>query len=134
MGAAKYFLTYINIILEIQRSLTTLFGRNNAKIILILETNQLTDTNRTRMEHLLLTSVTIGSKDLAIGIARLGDKIIAEYNRASTSIDIWGHVDRYLPCGTWKSGNKMNVDFGRNMNEKIGMNPSRVTEIPHPQY
>ena len=97
VGAAKYFLTYINIILEIQRSLTTLFGRNNAKIILILVTNQLTDTNRTRMEHLLLPTVTIGSKYLAIGSVQLGDKIIAEYNRASTSIDIWGHVDRYLP-------------------------------------
>ena len=35
-------------------SLTTFFGRNTSKQISILETDQLTDTNHTRMKHLLM--------------------------------------------------------------------------------
>ena len=55
---------------------------------------QLADTNHTRMEYILLSTTTIGSKELAIGSARLGNNLILESNQASTSIDRLGYSDR----------------------------------------
>ena len=86
-------------------SLTTLFGRNTAKQISILTTNQLAYTNCTRMEYISLLATTIQAKELAIGSAHLGNKIIAEDNQSTTSIDIRVNGDQYFPFGSRKSGN-----------------------------
>ena len=75
------------------------------------------------MEHLLLSETTIASKYIDIGSAWLGNNIIEEANQASAFVDMWGHSDWGLPFGSRKSGNKMSVDFGRNTDDKIGMNP-----------
>ena len=80
-----------------------------------------------------MSAITVGSKDIAIGSAQLGDNIIAEANQTSASIDIWGHGDWDFPFGSWKIGNKMSVDFGWNADEKIGMKPSRTIGSPCPQ-
>ena len=90
VGTEKYLLTCINNLWEEYselRLLTTWFGRNNAKKTSILATDQSTDTNRTRMEPLLLLTVTIGPKYLAIGSVQLGNKLITEANQELTSID-----------------------------------------------
>ena len=97
-----------------------------------MATDQLADTNRTRMEHLLLSVTTIGSKEFAIVSMRLGKNLIAEANKSISSIDIWDHSDQEFPSGSRKSGNEMSVDFGRNMDDKIGMNPLRTIGIPRP--
>ena len=47
-------------------SFSTPFERNTAKQIFISATDQSEDTNRTWMEHLSLSEITIGSKDLVI--------------------------------------------------------------------
>ena len=94
--------------------------------------SQSLDTNRTRIEHLSLSAITIGSKELAISSARLGKNRIVDYNQASFHIDIRGHVDQYFPFRSRKSGNKIIVDFGRNANEEIVMNPLRTIGIPLP--
>ena len=86
-------------------SLTTLFGRNNAKKISILATYQLAGTNHTRMEDLSLSETTIGSKDIAICSSQLGDKLIAESNQLSAPVDRQWHGDREFPFGSWESGN-----------------------------
>ena len=126
-----YFKSYLG---NIQiPSLNTPFSKHTANQISILVMNQSTDTNHTRMEHLLLSARTTGSKYLAIGSARLRDKLIAEANQSSASIDRWVHGDWYLYLGSQKSGNKMSVDFGRNTDDKIGMEPSRTIRRPHPQ-
>ena len=75
-------------------------------------TDKLADTNRTRMEHLSLLETTIGSKDIAICSARLGNRLISESNQSSASIDRQIHGDQYLPFGIRKSSNGMSVDFG----------------------
>ena len=77
------------------------------------------DTNRTRMEHLSLSDTAIGLKDLAIVSERLGNKLIAEANQASASIDRRGHSDQGFSFRSQKSGNKMSVDFERNADEKL---------------
>ena len=82
------------------------------------------------MEHLSLSTVTIGSKDIDIGSVLLGDKVIAEANQARSSTDRKGHGYQYFLFGSWKSGNEISVDFGRNANENISMNPSRATRSP----
>ena len=79
-GTEKYFLTFIYSLLSESISLTTLFGRNTAKQISILATDQPTNTNRTKMEHISFPEVTIGLKYLAIGSARLDKNIVAEAN------------------------------------------------------
>ena len=76
------------------------------------------------MEHLLFWELTIGSKDIYIVCVRLGNNIFAETKQLSTSIDREGHGDWDFPFGSWKSGNKMSVDFGKNTNDKIKMNLS----------
>ena len=85
---AKYFLNFIDNLLAELKSFTTLFERNTSKQISISIMNQLTDNNQTRMKHLSFPAVTIGSKYLAKGSARLGNKLFAEANQVSTSIDI----------------------------------------------
>ena len=75
------------------------------------------------MEYILLSATTIGSKELAIGSARLDNNIILESNQASTSIDRLGYSDQEFSSGSPKSGNKMSVGFRRNSYNKIGMNP-----------
>ena len=85
------FKAYLNNI--IISSLTTPFGRNISKNISISETDQLADTNRTNMEYLLLLMITIGSKELAIGSARLVDNIISEANQVRYYIGRWRKVD-----------------------------------------
>ena len=79
--------------------------------------------NHTRMEHLLLSATTLWSKYIAIGSARLGGNLIAESNQESASIYRRGHSDWYFPFGSWKSGNKISVNFGQNVDEKNRMNP-----------
>ena len=95
--------------------------------------DQLIDTKRTRTEHLSFTATTIGSKYLTINSAFLCDKIIPETNQASAFIYRRGHGYQEFPFKSQKSGNKMTVDFGRNTDDKIGMNPSRTIGITHPQ-
>ena len=92
----------------------TLFGRNTDKQIYISTMDQYADTNRTRMKHLLLLATNIGSKDLVIFIARLGENLVSGANQLKAYIYIRGQGDWYFPFGSWKSGNKMSVDFGQN--------------------
>ena len=54
-------------------------------------------------------------------------------NQVIASIEIKRHGDRDFPFGSQKSGNETSVDFGRNADDKIGMNPSRTIGIPRPQ-
>ena len=112
--------------------MNTPFERNAAKQISISEADQSTDTNRTRMKHLFLPVVNIGSKYLMVCSVLLGNKLIAEANQAITSIGRRGHGYQEFLFGSWKSGNKISVDFGRNVDDKIAMNPSRAIGIPHP--
>ena len=56
--------------------------------------DQSADTNRTRMKHLSLLAITIGYNYLAISSARLGDNIIMNDNKVSTSIDRQVHSDQ----------------------------------------
>ena len=85
------------------------------------------------MEYLLLSATTIGLKDIAIGSSWLGGKLIKEDNQASASIDRRGNGVQEFHFGSWKSGNKTSVDFGRNADERIGMNPSITIGSPQPQ-
>ena len=47
-------------------------------------------------------------------------------NQAIDFIEIQIHGDYDFPFGSWKSGNEMSIDFGRNADDKIGMNPLRT--------
>ena len=85
------------------------------------------------MENILLSEMTIGLKYLALRSAWLGNKLIVYANKLGDSIDRRENFERDFPYGSLKSGNKMSVDFGRNADEKIGMNPLRTIGIPHPQ-
>ena len=116
-----------------EKSLSTAFGRSATNKTPILTTDQSADTNHTSMEHLSLSTIIIGSKYIVISSEWLGNKLIVSANQESTPIDIRGHGDREFPFGIQKSGNKMSVDFGRNADDKIGMNPSRTIRIPRPQ-
>ena len=78
------------------------------------------------MEYISLLAVNIGSKDITIGSVWLGKYIILEANQSITSIDIQGHGDWESPFRSRKSGNKMSAYFGRNADDKIGMNPLRA--------
>ena len=99
-GTEKYFLTCINNLPEESISVITPFGRNTAKQIPILVTDQSTNTNHTRMQHILLLDITIGSKYLAIVSLRLVNKLVTEANQASASFDIQGHGYLYFPFGS----------------------------------
>ena len=72
-------------------------------------------------------------KNIAIGSACLGNKLVTEANQASTSIVTLGHSDWESPFGIQKSGNEMSVDFGQNADDILGTNPSRAIGIPRPQ-
>ena len=85
------------------------------------------------MEYLSLSAVTLGLKDIVIGSKRLVEQIVVENKQAITYIYIQGHGDLDFPFGSRKSGNKISVDFGRNVDEKIGMNPLRSIGSPCPQ-
>ena len=50
-------------------------------------------------------------------------------NQASASVDILVHVNRDFYFESRNIGKKISVDFGRNANDKIGMNPSRTIII-----
>ena len=67
-----------------------------------------------------------------IGSVQFGDKIIVEANQESTYIDIWVHGDKDFSFGSRKSGNKISVNFGRNVDDKITMNPLRAIRSPCP--
>ena len=71
------------------------------------------------MEHLLLLTTTIGSKELTIGSVSLDNNLIVEANQAITSIDICRHGDQGSPFGSQKNSNEISVDFGRNADEKL---------------
>ena len=86
--------------------------------------NQPENTNRTRMENVLLLAITIGSEDIYINRARL-DKTLIHTNQASASIDIRGHSDQDFSFGERKSGYEMIIDFRRNMNNSMTMKLSR---------
>ena len=111
----------------------TPFGRNNTKKILISATDQSTETNRIKVEHLLLQEVHIRSKYLVVGSAQLGDNLITESDQESTSIDIWLHGEWDFLFGSMKSGNKMSVYIGQKMDDKIAKSPSRAIWILFPQ-
>ena len=84
------------------------------------------------MEHLSLSEITIDLKDLATVIFQLGDKFITEANQSINSIYIGGYSDRDSPFGIRKSGNKMNVGSGWNVDDKTSINPLRSIGSPHP--
>ena len=92
--------------------MTNPFGKNTGKQIFISTTHQLSDTNRTSIKNLSLLVTTIGQKELAIGSVLLGDNIDVEANQDIASIYRYLHGDWYFPFGSWKSGNKIIVDFG----------------------
>ena len=71
------------------------------------------------MEHLSLSEINTGLKDIEISSAHMGKNIIVHANEASTFIDRRGHGDWDFPFESWKSGNKMSVFFGRDMDDKI---------------
>ena len=75
-------------------SVANIFGRNTSKQISISRTDQSADTNRTRMEHLLVLTITIGSKELAIISVHLGNKLILHDNQAINFVDIQGHCNQ----------------------------------------
>ena len=85
------------------------------------------------MEHLLLSATTIGSKELAIGSARLLDKLFVNAKQVRSSIDRRVNGDWGFSFGGQKSGNEMSVDFGNNADDEIGMNPLRTIGSPWPQ-
>ena len=73
--------------------------------------NQLADTNRTKMEHLSLTSMTKGSKYLAISGVRLGHKILMHTNQLMDTIDKQGHGDQNFLFASQKIGNGISIGF-----------------------
>ena len=105
--------------------LTNTFGINKANQISISTMDQMENTNRTRMKHLLLLAKTIRPKELTVGGTRLGKNLIMEDNQSSASIARRENNTRALPFRSWKSGNNMSVDFGQNADDKIRMNPLR---------
>ena len=72
----------------------------------------MSDTNRTSIKNLSLLVTTIVQKELAIVSVLLGDNIDVEANQDIASIYRYLHGDWYFPFGSWKSGNKIIVDFG----------------------
>ena len=92
-----------------------------------LTTDQSANTNRARLEHILLSVITVGSKDIAIGRACLGDKIINS-NQSNAFIDIWGHGDRYISPTPAGSGVKMWI-VGSGRNSDDGIPPRNIGTI-----
>ena len=90
------------------------------------------NTNHNRMERVLFLDVNIGSKEIAIRRSRLDNSLIYT-NQSSASIDRRGHGDLEISFGCRKSCNEMSIDFRRNMNDGIHVNPLRTigSIIPH---
>ena len=84
------------------------------------------------MEHITLSVITIGSKDLAIGRAHLDDTLI-HTNQTIASIDRQGYGDIEIYFGSQKCCNKISIDFGRNTDVSICANPSRTIGSISPQ-
>ena len=61
------------------------------------------------------------------------DDTLTDTNQASASIDIRGHSEREISFGIRKSCEKISIDFGRNNNDGIGVNPSRTIGSISPQ-
>ena len=89
------------------------------------------NTNYTKMEKIIFSVITLGSKEVAIGRARSYNMIV-HTNQASTSIDIRVHGDCYISFGIWKSCNGMIIGFWRNTDDVIHVNPSRTIGIISP--
>ena len=85
------------------------------------------------MEHILLSEITIGSKELGIFSAQLDNKLIVHAKQVSTSIDIRGHGDREFPFGSRKSCDEMSIDFRQNTNNGLPMNILRAIRSITPQ-
>ena len=62
------------------------------------------------MEHITLSVITVGYRELVIGRARLEETLI-HTNQPSASIDRRGHSDWEISFGSHKSFNKMSIDF-----------------------
>ena len=77
------------------------------------------------MEHVSLSATTIGSKELVISIARSYDTLI-HTNQVSYSIDIRVHDDWEISFRIQIIYNEMSIDFRRNKNDGICVNPSRT--------
>ena len=74
------------------------------------------------MENVLLLDITIGSKELVISRARFDDTLV-HTNQVSAYIDRRVHSDCNISFVSWKSCNEMSIDFGRNTNDGIRVNP-----------
>ena len=85
--------------------------------------DQLANTNRDGMEYVLLLTIAIGSEDLAIS-RDFWDETLIHTNQSISYIDIHGNGDWDLSLGSQNSCNKTSIDFGRNMNDGISVNPS----------
>ena len=79
-----------------------------------------------------MSEINIGSNYIAIASTRLGENIIMHDNQSITSIDRQRHNDQNLPFKSQTIGNEMKVDFRRNADDEIRMNPLRTIRIPHP--
>ena len=84
--------------------------------------DQSANSNRTSMKHASFSAITIWSEEIAISRAHL-DKTLIHTNQASASIDRRGHGDQDFSFGGWKSCDKIGIDFGRNTNKIIPVNP-----------
>ena len=73
----------------------------------------------------------MGSEELAISRARL-EKTLIHTNQARVSIDRRGHGDQDFSFEGQKSCDKNSIDFGRNTNNGIPMNPSITIGIIKP--
>ena len=116
----EYYKSYINNIPTPSLSISL---RKYATHQLI--TDQSENTNYTRMEHIMLSVITLVSKDLAIGIEHSYYTIIHN-NQARDYIDRQVHGDGEIYFGSQKSCNNISIDFGRNTNDRICANPSRT--------
>ena len=74
------------------------------------------------MENISFSEINIGPKELKIGSAWLGEKLIVEANQESVYINRWENGDQDLSFGSHKSGNEMSADFWRNADEKLEWN------------
>ena len=82
-------------------------------------TDQPAHTNPYGMEHVLLSVITVWSKEFAVGGACSDDTIIHSY-QASANFDIQGHGNRNITPGSLKSCSEMqNIISGWNINDGI---------------
>ena len=72
-----------------------------------------------------MSSITIGSEELAISSARLDDTLI-HTNQVCASIHRSVNGDWGFSFESWNSCYKMSINFGQNTNNGTRMNPSRT--------